>query len=93
MPGEPRRVSRRGVLGIVREMRSAASEPAKSAVLASVGIGAVFGLISATANPTGWLWTALRVIDGVIFVVAVLAWLGTGWRSREGSIRRSDSAK
>lgn len=55
-------------------MRPFASDIAKTVVLGSIAIGAVFGLISAIAAPSGWLWTFLWALDGVAFVAGLTVW-------------------
>lgn len=67
-------------------MNPAVSEQAKNTMLASIATGAILGIISAAGSPSGWLWTAIRVINGVVFVLALLVWLAARWRSRRAAI-------
>ncbi len=66
-------------------MRPAASDIAKTVVLGSIAIGAIFGLISAIAAPSGWLWTFLWAVDGVAFLAGLTVW---GLTSLPGLSRR-----
>jgi hypothetical protein len=56
---------------------------AKSLVWLTFGVGAILSLIQGLAHPDGWLWMTVRVADGVVFVLALAAWLGSVRRDRE----------
>jgi hypothetical protein len=59
-------------------MKSAKLEAAKGVVVATIALGAIFGAVSGALS-SGWLWTGLRVTDGVVFVVAVVVWVVSRW--------------
>jgi hypothetical protein len=68
-------------------MESSTSTTAQSILVISIAVGAIFGIISAAAGPSGWLWTLFRAIDGVVFAVSLIIWLIT----RRATPRRAGS--
>jgi hypothetical protein len=68
-------------------MRSVTPEAAKDVIIATVAIAAVFGIVSATTDLSGWLWTLVRAFNAAAFVVALLVWLVT----RRAASRDADS--
>jgi hypothetical protein len=56
-------------------MEPATSTTTQSALMASVAVGAIFGIITAAASPSGWLWTLLWAIDGAVFLFALIVWV------------------
>ena len=53
--------------------------------MASIAVGSIFGLVSGIAAPSGWLWTILWALDGVVFVLALAVWFVS--RTSEGQHR------
>jgi hypothetical protein len=43
--------------------------------MASIAVGAIFGIVSAATSASGWLWISLWAIDGVVFVTSLVLWL------------------
>ena len=56
---------------------------AKALVWSTFGLGATLSLIQGLAHPEGWLWTIVRVADGVLFLLALAVWLSLVRRDRE----------
>jgi hypothetical protein len=59
------------------------SARSQKVLVASIAVGAIFGLINGIAAPSGWLWTALWALDGVVFVVALALWLASRLSTRQ----------
>jgi hypothetical protein len=55
---------------------------AKSLVWLTFGLGAILSLIQELSHPEGWLWMTVRVAVGVVFVLALAAWLASVRRDR-----------
>jgi uncharacterized membrane protein len=58
---------------------------AKSILVATIALGAIFGIISATTDTTGWLWTVVRALDGTVFVAALVVFLVTSRNARRST--------
>jgi uncharacterized protein (DUF983 family) len=53
------------------------------------GLGGLLGLIQATASPSGWLWTAIRVLISLVWLTGITGWLAAAIRERRSHRRRS----
>jgi hypothetical protein len=63
-------------------MRQSSTRIAQTVAWSAVGAGAIFALVTAIGHVHGWLWTALRVANALVFVVAVLILLAGRLRAR-----------
>jgi hypothetical protein len=64
-------------------MRRASTGTAQAVAWFTVGVGVIFALVTAIGHVHGWLWTALRVANAVVFVLAVLILLAGWLRARQ----------
>jgi hypothetical protein len=62
---------------------------ASSGVATTFGLGAVLGLIEAFVTPRGWLWTVVRGLVFVVFVVFLTFWLIALVRDRRSKLYES----
>jgi len=44
-------------------------------LIGMIGLGATFAVIAATAGPSGWLWTGVRALNALVFIVVLIVWL------------------
>jgi CHASE2 domain-containing sensor protein len=58
-------------------------ERAREMTLCMVGLAGALGLVSAVTSVHGWMWTAIRIVVFVIFVLSVAAWLAAARRRRQ----------
>jgi VIT1/CCC1 family predicted Fe2+/Mn2+ transporter len=53
------------------------------------GLGGLLGLIQAAASPSGWLWTAIRVLIFLMWLIGITGWLAAAVRERRHRRRSS----
>jgi len=66
----------------VRFSASMGVDTYRNLVWLGFGLGALCGIIQAAASPSGWLWTAIRVLIFLVWLTGITGWLAAAIRER-----------